>query len=108
GGSDVQRAILGCLQGRGPEIGDIFGARHDAVLAVSGEDAADQQRVQAEYRHLFLPGVAYALDGSATCAHGEKRGFLQSVPELETAADEVDAGTLAAVIARLLRLLDTL
>ena len=71
------------------------------------KDAADQQRIEPEDRHVFVAAIAHAsrwrccrrvIDSSLR--------FLQRIPELKAAIDEIDARAAAAVAAGILRLVD--
>src|SRR5690606_27799048 len=70
---------------------------HDAVFAMDGEDAADQQWIEPKDRHFLIAAVAHVLDGVAARADGEQLRFLERIPELEAAIDQIDARAAAAV-----------
>ena len=48
----VELAVLDGLQRRGQQRRHLVRRDDDAVLAVDREDAADQQRVEADHRHV--------------------------------------------------------
>jgi hypothetical protein len=96
----IELAVLDDLQCSGQEPGDFLRRHHDAVFAMDREDAADEQRIQAEDRHILAALVAQALDRVAARLHADAFGLLQRVPELEASVHEVDAIAATAVAAR--------
>ena len=100
----VELAILDHLERRRQERRDLVRRHDDAIFAVDREDAADQQRIEAEDRHVLAAAVAHALDRVAARDDRQQLRLLQRVPELEAAIDEIDARAAAAVAARLLGL----
>src|SRR5690606_16847726 len=99
----VEIAVLDHLERRRQELRDLIGRHHDAILAVNGEDAADEQRIEPEDRHVFAAPVAHGLDRVAAGCADELLRRLQRAPEAESSGDELDALAVAAVAACLSR-----
>ena len=54
----VELAVLDRLQRFGQQRRHLRRRDDDAILAVDREDAADQQRIEADYRNIRAGGIA--------------------------------------------------
>ena len=67
---------------------------HDAIFAVDGEDAADQQRLEARDRHILAVAVAQALDPLLTRDDSQNGGRTGLVGEARRTQRDVQARAL--------------
>ncbi len=85
----VELAILNDFERCGQQLRYFLRRHHDAILAVNGKDAADQQWIQTKYRYL---GAAFGdtIDQGPRSSHADGALLARLIPELESAADEID------------------
>ena len=100
----VEPAILDRLE-RGRQQRRNFARReHDAVLAMAREDAADEQRLEADHRHLVPGGVLEGLDPLGAGGDTEQLRVATLVGEACRAQRDIDARPIDAVGARAVEL----
>jgi hypothetical protein len=84
--------------------GQIRRREHDAILAVAREDAADEQRLEPDHRHLVSGGVLEAHDRARAGVDGEQLRIARLVGEARRAQRHIDAHAVQAVGSRALQL----
>ena len=96
----VELAVLDRFQRRREQCRHLLRRDDDAILAVNREDAADQQRLEPQHRHLLSGAVAQALEPLRARDHAEERGGARLVGEAHRPERHVDALALDAVSPR--------
>ncbi len=93
----VEFAVFDGLQRRGQQGRHLLRSDDDAVLAVDREDAADEQRLEAQHRHLMAGAVAQAGQRRPCAGDGEDLRLAHLVGKARRAQRHLDALALPAV-----------
>ena len=104
----VELAVLDRLQRRRQQRRHLVRGDHDAILAVAREDAADQQRLQAQHRHLVAGGIAQPLECARAGGNREHGRRAALIGKACRAQRHLQAGAHEAVAARVLSGVGTL
>ena len=69
----VEFPVLDGLQRLGQERRHLLGGEDDAILAVAREDAADEERLESQYRQLATGAITQTFE--ALCPGGDREGL---------------------------------
>ncbi len=93
----VELAIFDRLQRRGQQRRHFRRGDDDAILAMRWEDAADEQRIEAQDRHLVTRGIAQRLDRTRPRRDGDDARTPALIRKARGAQRDIDARVLAAI-----------
>src|SRR5256885_10312016 len=87
------------LERRGQERGHFLRFDDDAILAVDRKDAADEQRLEPQHRHVPAGAVAHALEPLGTRDDVQQLRVARLVREARRPQRNVEARALYAISA---------
>ncbi len=101
----IEIAIFHRLQGRRQQHRDLIGRDHDAILAMDGKDAADEQRFEACNRDILTATVGDRADGGIAGIDPEQGRRTHLIREARGPQIDLEAIALVRIAARSVRLI---